>query len=97
MPKIPINPGSIANPASTWKKTGPLDEDLILEGQGPSLRILSGREAVRRAQELVAPYRERAGSLSGSPIRDWRPEGAREPARTAPIDEAEQPVAGKSI
>jgi len=76
--KVPMTQGRIVIPASMRKKFGLTDGDVLLDDEGPTLRVLSVREAVRKAQAMVAPFLENAGSLSEGLIQDRRSEAARE-------------------
>jgi len=78
MQKLPMTHGRIVIPAPMRKKFGLADGDVVLDDQGATLRVLSVREAVQRAQALAAPYLKQAGSLADSLVEDRRAEAALE-------------------
>jgi bifunctional DNA-binding transcriptional regulator/antitoxin component of YhaV-PrlF toxin-antitoxin module len=78
MQKVPMTHGRIVIPAPMRKKFGLADGEVVLDDQGPTLRVLSVREAVQRAQALAVPYLKNAGSLADSLSKDRRAEAAQE-------------------
>ena len=78
MQKVPMTHGRIVIPALMRKKYGLADGEVVLDDQGPTLRVLSVREVVQRAQALMAPYLVGVGSLADSLSEDRRAEAVRD-------------------
>jgi AbrB family looped-hinge helix DNA binding protein len=78
--KTRLGPGGrIVIPAAYRKAMGVTEgDDLTLILEGEEVRVLTPREAVRRAQALVRRYVPRGKNLSDELIRDRRREGRRE-------------------
>lgn len=71
--------GRVVIPAEVRRELGlEIGDDLILQIENGELRLLTPREAVRRAQELVAQYVPRGESLVDVLIAERRAEYERE-------------------
>ena len=78
MQKVPMTHGRIVIPAVLRKKYGLADGEVVLDDQGPALRVLSVREAVLKVQDLAAPYLRGLPSLADDLARDRCAENAKE-------------------
>lgn len=64
MQKVPMTHGRVVIPGAMRKKYGLVDGEVVLDDRGAALRVLSVREAVKRVQEMAAPYLKDAPSLA---------------------------------
>jgi bifunctional DNA-binding transcriptional regulator/antitoxin component of YhaV-PrlF toxin-antitoxin module len=76
--KVPMTHGRIVIPTAMRKKYGLADGEVVLDDQGPSLRVVSVREAVQNIQTIAAPYLKGIPSLADSLSGDRRVEAAKE-------------------
>ena len=78
MLKIPMTQGRIVIPSALRKKYGLADGEVVLDDRGPTLQVLSVREAVQNVQALAAPYLKGLPSLAEELSRDRCAEAAEE-------------------
>lgn len=78
MQKVPMTHGRIVIPATMRRKFDLVDGEVVLDDGGPSLRVLSVREAVRKVQDLAAPYVKDLPSLADELTRDRVAEATQE-------------------
>ena len=82
MQKVPMTQGRIVIPAPMRRKYGLTDGEVVLDDQGPALRVLSVREAVQKIQAAAAPYLKGVPSLADSLSADRRAEAALESGKS---------------
>ena len=71
--------GRVVIPAELREKYGIAVGDVVVwRDDGDGLRLTSRRSAIRRAQEIMAKYRQAGASLVDELIRERREEAARE-------------------
>ena len=78
MQKVSMTQGRIVIPAPMRRKYGLSDGEVVLDDQGPDLRVLSVREAIQEAQQLAAQCLKSAPSLANELSMDRRAEARRE-------------------